>query len=656
MVVPDQASPAPQTRRALREAQQRAAEQAQVAATSGPAATDMSAPSAGARRSVSTGPVAARPAAFGSGPDAGPARPPQQPSAPSWAAAAPRAANVPAPASFSTGPDAPGPASVGPDAPRAPLTRAALREQARRAAEAAERAAAERVGAERASAERAAAELALLQRAATDRAAAERVAAERAAAQRAAIHRAATERAAADRAAAERAAVAERAAAERAAVQRAAAERAAAETAEAQRAAAERAAAERAAAQRAAAERAEAERAQAALVEAERAAAERAAAERAAADRAAAERAAAERAAAEHAAAQASHTPRWAGTRHADQAAAGDTSRDAATSALPVAQDALLLAAAHELGPVAREDAPAAARVLHVVHAEPPTEDETEAHAEPAQRRTGRAPLRPASGPHDEQAALRSHVVRVARPLNKTGRVAVRLGVVGALAAVTVAVPLSRGSLGDTDVLSGLPTDRGTLPSTVSALTAQPSSASPPASLAAGDTSLLDARAEGLVSRDFGREPIPGCDPSARAAGLNGLLATEDLCTLWDGHTQMRADAASALAQLNTLYVAQFGADICVSSGYRTLQQQYAVKAQKGGLAAQPGKSNHGWGLAVDFCSSMTSGSRWDWLQANAATYGFENPDWAQPGGSGPYERWHWEYLKGVKADGEYYG
>ncbi|MCR6689422.1 MAG: M15 family metallopeptidase [Cellulomonas sp.] len=118
----------------------------------------------------------------------------------------------------------------------------------------------------------------------------------------------------------------------------------------------------------------------------------------------------------------------------------------------------------------------------------------------------------------------------------------------------------------------------------------------------------------------------------------------------------MRADAASALAQLNTLYVAQFGADICVSSGYRTLQQQYAVKAQKGGLAAQPGKSNHGWGLAVDFCSSMTSGSRWDWLQANAATYGFENPDWAQPGGSGPYERWHWEYLKGVKADGEYYG
>lgn len=52
----------------------------------------------------------------------------------------------------------------------------------------------------------------------------------------------------------------------------------------------------------------------------------------------------------------------------------------------------------------------------------------------------------------------------------------------------------------------------------------------------------------------------------------------------------------------------------------------------------------------------MTSGSRWDWLQANAATYGFENPDWAQPGGSGPYERWHWEYLKGVKADGEYYG
>lgn len=257
----------------------------------------------------------------------------------------------------------------------------------------------------------------------------------------------------------------------------------------------------------------------------------------------------------------------------------------------------------------------------------------------------------------DEQRSESDHVVRAqARTLARAGRKAVRFGVVGALAAVTVAVPLGRGSLGSTDVLSGLPSDHGTLPTTVSALTAMPLSVSPPASLTTVDSAILDARGAELASRDASRQPIPGCDPSARPAGENGRLARGDLCALWDGHTQMRADAASALAELNAVYVARFGADMCLASGYRTLQEQYSVKARKGGLAAPPGKSNHGWGLAVDFCSAMTSGARWTWLNENAGTYGFENPEWARPGGSGPYERWHWEYTKGVMADGEYYG
>ena len=256
-----------------------------------------------------------------------------------------------------------------------------------------------------------------------------------------------------------------------------------------------------------------------------------------------------------------------------------------------------------------------------------------------------------------EQRGTPEHVVRAqARALSRAGRNAVRFGVVGALAAVTVAVPLGRGTLGSPDVLSGLPSDHGTLPTTVSALTAAPLSVAPPASLTTVDSAILDARGAELASRDASRQPLPGCDPSARPAGQNGRLAREDLCALWDGHTQMRADAASALAELNAVYVARFGADMCIASGYRTLQEQYSVKARKGGLAAPPGKSNHGWGLAIDFCSSMTTGARWTWLNENAGTYGFENPAWARPGGSGPYERWHWEYTKGVMADGEYYG
>lgn len=247
-------------------------------------------------------------------------------------------------------------------------------------------------------------------------------------------------------------------------------------------------------------------------------------------------------------------------------------------------------------------------------------------------------------------AATRAGAKKHRKPI----RNAAKLGLLGTLAAVTVVVPIAKGGLGATAYDGGV-IARGDLPSTLSALTTLPISSLPPASLAS-DESVVSARELDEASRSGAREALPGCDPTARAAGQNGLLATADLCTLWDGHTQMRADAASALAELNQVYVARFGADMCVSSGYRTLSQQYAVKAQKGGLAATPGKSNHGWGLAIDFCSSMTSGARWDWLNENAGTFGFENPAWARPGGSGPYERWHWEYLKGVKADGEYYG
>ncbi|MBO3087779.1 M15 family metallopeptidase [Cellulomonas dongxiuzhuiae] len=229
-----------------------------------------------------------------------------------------------------------------------------------------------------------------------------------------------------------------------------------------------------------------------------------------------------------------------------------------------------------------------------------------------------------------------------------------RTGVLAALVAVTVVVPVSQG-VADGEIVVGERQVDPNLPSTVTALTAIPLSDLPPTPLVSADgASRLRALAE--VSRDAERSALPGCDGGVRAAGSNGLLATKDLCTLWDGRTQMRADAAVALAELNEAHVARFGTDMCLTSGYRTLAQQKAVKAQKGGMAATPGKSNHGWGLAMDFCSIQTSGARWTWLNDNGPTFGWEQPNWAVKGGSGPYEPWHWEYTKGVKADGEYYG
>ncbi|HWJ85037.1 MAG TPA: D-alanyl-D-alanine carboxypeptidase family protein [Cellulomonas sp.] len=238
----------------------------------------------------------------------------------------------------------------------------------------------------------------------------------------------------------------------------------------------------------------------------------------------------------------------------------------------------------------------------------------------------------------------------------RPGRALTRVGVLTTLAAVTVVIPVSQGATAGTAVISGEPLTSATLPNTVSALTAAPASMLPPASLVPTDGAVAARALASAASRDETRSLLPGCDPAARAAGSNGLLAEKDLCTLWDGHTRLRADAASSLAEFNAAYVARFGADMCLASGYRTLAEQRSVKARKGGLAAAPGKSNHGWGLAVDFCSELTSGERWTWINQNAPMFGWENPAWAKPGGSGPYEKWHWEYTKGVKADGEYYG
>ncbi|MFS0703304.1 M15 family metallopeptidase [Cellulomonas sp. 179-A 9B4 NHS] len=228
-----------------------------------------------------------------------------------------------------------------------------------------------------------------------------------------------------------------------------------------------------------------------------------------------------------------------------------------------------------------------------------------------------------------------------------------RLGVLAALAGVTVVVPVTQGVAEGEIVLGAV--EQPDYPSTVTALTALPLSDLPPTALVSADGSSR-VRAAMDVSRAAERSVLPGCDGAARPSGANGQLSTADLCTLWDGRTQMRADAAVALAELNVAYVARFGTDICLTDGYRTLAEQKSVKARKGGLAATPGKSNHGWGLAVDLCGLQDNSTRFAWMNENAPVYGWENPTWAKRGGSGPYEPWHWEYIKGVKADGEFYG
>lgn len=143
---------------------------------------------------------------------------------------------------------------------------------------------------------------------------------------------------------------------------------------------------------------------------------------------------------------------------------------------------------------------------------------------------------------------------------------------------------------------------------------------------------------------------LPGCNPLDGWEGYNGRLTAESLCDVGQGE-ELRNDAAVAFAELNNRFSQEFGRDICLSDGYRTLSSQYATKRSRGFLAATPGTSVHGWGLAIDLCSSDARGPAKAWLEENGTTWGWVNPSWAK---TSKYEPWHFEYEPGTDELGVY--
>lgn len=125
----------------------------------------------------------------------------------------------------------------------------------------------------------------------------------------------------------------------------------------------------------------------------------------------------------------------------------------------------------------------------------------------------------------------------------------------------------------------------------------------------------------------------------------NGLIPSRYLCPLPQPGRMLRADAALAFYRLNTAYKAHFGTQICLTDSYRPLSEQQSIYAQRPGMAAVPGHSNHGWGTAIDMCGGVQSegSAEFGWMQANSRKYDFFHPAWAY---SSPFEPWHWEYTK----------
>ncbi|WP_460444659.1 D-alanyl-D-alanine carboxypeptidase family protein [Angustibacter aerolatus] len=130
----------------------------------------------------------------------------------------------------------------------------------------------------------------------------------------------------------------------------------------------------------------------------------------------------------------------------------------------------------------------------------------------------------------------------------------------------------------------------------------------------------------------------------------NGRIPAVVLCHPRSAPAQLvRCDAARALDAMSAAYRASSvsgGRDLAVTDSYRSYAAQVSTKARKGNLAATPGTSNHGWGLAIDFGGGIqtTGSTAHAWMLTHAGHYGWVHPAWARPGGSKP-EPWHWEYV-----------
>lgn len=140
--------------------------------------------------------------------------------------------------------------------------------------------------------------------------------------------------------------------------------------------------------------------------------------------------------------------------------------------------------------------------------------------------------------------------------------------------------------------------------------------------------------------------------PTVEGDGTNGNMPRSAMTALsWcadsAGNQQwLRTDAAEAMVRLNAAFSAEFGENIAIDLSYRSYADQVAIRDALGSIAARPGTSNHGWGLAIDtweWAAYYFGTPRYEWLVANGPTYGWVSPS-ARSGGSNS-EYWHFDYA-----------
>ncbi len=149
-------------------------------------------------------------------------------------------------------------------------------------------------------------------------------------------------------------------------------------------------------------------------------------------------------------------------------------------------------------------------------------------------------------------------------------------------------------------------------------------------------SSAVDPASHAGHVHDPSRVGPAGAPPELARYG-NGRIPPGELVPIGQGSHRLWAPAAARFQEMAAA-AARDGVAIRVTDSYRSFDAQVDLAERKGlygkgGLAAVPGTSNHGWGRSLDV---DTADGTAEWLRANGARFGFHEDV--------PGEPWHWTY------------
>ena len=142
---------------------------------------------------------------------------------------------------------------------------------------------------------------------------------------------------------------------------------------------------------------------------------------------------------------------------------------------------------------------------------------------------------------------------------------------------------------------------------------------------------------DGALTEALRTTRTPDGKPAELARYGNGKIPESALQQVGTTGHRLWAPAATSLDALMRAARAD-GVNIGITDAYRPYAEQVDVARRKGlysqgGLAAKPGTSDHGWGLAVDL---DLDGRAQTWMRSHASQFGFAETT--------PREPWHWAY------------